>query len=198
MLTIASALLLGRLDRALVHSAAVVAPDGGAWLLLGDARAGKTTTTVNLISTGWGYLSDDQVVLRRDGRDGVWAEGWLRPFHLDTGWHTGRPTRVRRPVDARALAADARCRNARLSGLLFPRVDPDRPTALVPMTPADALSRLVRQTPWLLADRATAPRLLELLTRAGRRPAFLLRLGLDTFRDPELLRDRLAAVEGAR
>ena len=63
MLTISAALLLARLERALVHAAAVVAPDGHAWLLAGDARSGKSTTCATLASAGWGYVSDDQVVL---------------------------------------------------------------------------------------------------------------------------------------
>src|SRR5207245_6776974 len=69
MLTVATALLLAGLGRALVHAAAVVHPDGGAWLLVGDARSGKSTTCATLVSAGWGYLSDDQVVLeaREDG-----------------------------------------------------------------------------------------------------------------------------------
>src|SRR5207253_8551302 len=81
MLTVSAALLLAGLGRALVHAAAVVAPDGDAWLLAGDARAGKSTTCATLASAGWGYVSDDLVVLTGPD-DGVEVEGWLRPFHL--------------------------------------------------------------------------------------------------------------------
>ena len=62
MLTISAALLCAGLGRALLHAAAVVAPDGTAWLLVGDARSGKSTTCANLArgcgGGGWGYLSD--------------------------------------------------------------------------------------------------------------------------------------------
>src|SRR5439155_2770331 len=78
MLTASAALLLAGLGRALVHAAAVVASDGGTWLLAGDARAGKSTTCATLASAGWGYLSDDQVVLT-SRQDGIEVEGWLRP-----------------------------------------------------------------------------------------------------------------------
>ena len=64
--TLCSALLLGRMGRALAHAAAVGPVDGDAWLLVGDARAGKTTTCANLVASGWRYLSDDHVVLYRD------------------------------------------------------------------------------------------------------------------------------------
>src|SRR5207245_2100927 len=95
MLTISAALLLARLERALVHAAAVVAPDGDAWLLVGDARSGKSTTCATLAAAGWGYVSDDQVVLAAR-EDGVEVEGWLRPFHLDRNGEGGEPTGERR------------------------------------------------------------------------------------------------------
>src|SRR5690606_33365128 len=91
MLTLSAALLLGRLERTPIHAAAVVAPNGQALLLAGDARVGKSTTTVNLITAGWDYLSDDQIVLERAGAD-LRVEGWPRLFYLDEGWEAGTPT----------------------------------------------------------------------------------------------------------
>src|SRR5207237_790742 len=52
MLTVTSALLLASLGRALVHAAGVVAPEGGPWLLVGDARAGQATTCSRLAEQG--------------------------------------------------------------------------------------------------------------------------------------------------
>src|SRR6478609_7312147 len=75
LLTIATALLLGRMDRALVHAAAVVAPGGKVWLLAGDTHAGKSTTVATLVGAGWGWLADDQVVVRRSP-GGLAVEGW--------------------------------------------------------------------------------------------------------------------------
>jgi hypothetical protein len=64
------------------------------------------------------------------------------------------------------------------------------PTTTARVSSAHALSLLVRQTPWLLADRAAAPRLLSLLKQIASLPASRLSLGLDTFHDG----DRLAAI----
>jgi len=181
MLTVSAALLLAGLGRALVHAAAVVAPDGDAWLLAGDARAGKSTTCATLASAGWGYLSDDQVVLT--GReDGIEVEGWLRPFHLD-----GETGERREVAPAELGLGGGWRRTARLAGAIFPVVSPAEPTLLAPIAAADALARLVRQTPWLLACRRTAPGVLALLTRAVRDGAFSLRLGSDTYRDAAIL-----------
>jgi hypothetical protein len=182
MLTIAAALLLGRADRLLMHSAAVVDPSGGAWLLTGDARSGKSTSTANLIRAGWSWLSDDQVVLGCVGGDLV-VEGWPRPFHLDTGWEDGSPTGLRATVDADSFGSGRWRRSAPLAGLLFPEVQAKSNTALMPVSRAEALTRLLRQSPWLLADRASAPSLLGLLERTAVSPAHRLVLAMDTFRD---------------
>ncbi len=188
MLTVSAALLLAALGRALVHAAAVVAPDGDAWLLAGDARAGKSTTCATLASGGWGYLSDDQVVLT--GReDGIEVEGWLRPFHLDG------VSGERREVAPADVGLGGWRRTARLAGAIFPVVAPAEPTLLAPIAAADALARLVRQTPWLLACRRTAPAVLALLTRAVADGAFSLRLGRDTYRDAARLAASLGALD---
>ena len=188
MLSISAALLLAGLGRALVHAAAVVAPDGRAWLLAGDARAGKSTTCATLASAGWGYLSDDQVVLTAR-EHGVEVEGWLRPFHLDGA------AGERREVAAAELGLEGWRRTAPLAGAIFPTVSPAEPTLLTPIAAADALARMVRQTPWLLAYRRTAPAVLGLLTRVVAAGAFSLRLGRDTYRDPVRLGACLGALD---
>ena len=194
MLTISAALLLARLERALVHAAAVVAPDGRAWLLAGDARSGKSTTCATLAAAGWGYVSDDQVVLAARP-DGVEVEGWLRPFHLDRNGDGGEPTGERREVTPAELGLPAWRRTARLAGVILPTVAAGEPTVFTPVPAADALAGLVRQSPWLLACRDAAPAVLALLGRAVAGGAFSLRLGRDTYRDPARLAACLGALE---
>jgi hypothetical protein len=187
MLTISAALLLGRSGRALVHAAAVVPPEGSAWMFVGDARSGKSTTTANLITRGWNYLSDDQVVLSREPDGAVRVNGLLRHFHMDEGWGTGSPVQRRRTVDAATVGSGRPVEAAPLGALWFPHVSAREPTLGSPVAAADAMAALVRQSPWLLADRVAAPRLLDLLTTATAYPRYELRLGLDTFGDGELL-----------
>jgi hypothetical protein len=192
LLTITAALLLGRMGRALVHAGAVVRPDGGAWLVIGDARAGKTTTCVNLIAAGWDYLSDDQVILSPGdaGESIIDAQGWLRRFHLDRGWPRGVSIGDRDDFDPATLGGGRWRRQAPLEGLLATRVESGQVTELTPLTEAEALTALIRQSPWLLADRERAGPGLAFLTRVVGRPRFALRLGQDTYRD----RDRLLSV----
>lgn len=197
MATVSCALLLGRMGRALVHAAAVVSPDGRAWLLAGDTHAGKTTTCVNLVAHGWRYVSDDHVILSADGDGGVVVEGWPRAFHLDEGWEDGSPTGRRGELDAAARWPGRWLRTAPLGGCLFPGVHAAEPTSLSPAPPAEALAGLVRQSPWLMADRVAAPAVMALLQRAAAHPAYALRLGLDTYRDRDLLVRRLSPALGA-
>jgi hypothetical protein len=192
--TLACALLLGRMGRALVHAAAVVPPGGGAWLLVGDTHVGKTTTTANLVRAGWNYLSDDHVVLQRDAQGRLQVEGLPRPFHLDEGYEDGVVHQVRGATDATERFPGAWRRTAPLAGLLFPGIHADEPTALGPAGAGHALAALLRQSPWLLADRGSAPRVLALLREAALLPSHSLRLGLDTYADPALLAERLGAL----
>lgn len=199
MLTLSAALLLCRLNRALVHAGAVVGPDGGAWLLVGDTRAGKTTTVATLIREGWNFLSDDQVILSASGCAGSPAvEGWLRPFHLDAGWATAEPDGIRFDVDPGDVGPGRPQARAPLHGLLFPDVAADSPTALRPLSGADALSSMIRQSPWLFLDRSSASDVLDLMTAAATLPSFGLRLGRDSFSHGKRLREVLApAFQGS-
>lgn len=193
MLTVAAALLLARMGCALVHAGAVAPPGGGAWLVVGDARSGKSTTCLNLVSAGWEFLSEDQVVLVSRADD-VMVHGWPREIHVDDGWHGGTPTGTRRTIAVETIAPDRRRQSAPLAGLLLPSVAPSLPTDVTPGRSSDAFAQLVRQSPWLMVDRGAAQPVLTLLTAAAGRPRFDLRLGLDSFRGPrlsQLLRDPL-------
>ncbi len=189
-LMFSAALLLGRQHRALVHGAAVIAPGGGAWLLAGKTRSGKTTTCANLIRTGLDYLSDDQIVVDAELR----AVGWPRRFTLDHGYDAGTSLGVRSPADPARFGPGRRRVEAPLAGLIFPRIDADQPSRVEPASAADALAGLVSHSPWLMADPPAAAALLALLARVARLPAYRLRLGRDTLADRERLGALLAPV----
>ena len=177
LLTIATALILGRLGRALLHAAALRAPDGRVWLLVGDTYAGKSTTTATLVRAGWGWLADDQVVLTDlDGT--VYAEGWARTPNLDAGYHAGRRTGERQ---ATPLARRAEAGLHPLGGVLLPEVRPDSPTALSEASASDAFAALVRQSPWLLADPAATGPVQQLLMRTATLRSARLSLGRDSY-----------------
>ena len=188
MLTISAALLLVRDGRTAIHAGAVTHPETGrAWLLVGDSHSGKSTTTANLIRAGWRYLSDDYVVLSRNATGELELEGWPDDFHLDEGWHRGESTGVRGTLREEDLPDGRRVSSALLGGILFPRVSANDETIATKVAPVVSLERLVRQSPWLIADNRSAGRVFELLSDAASLPAGDLRLGLDTFADAEKL-----------
>ena len=198
MLTLSAAFLVGRLGGALVHAGGVVDPDGRAWLLVGDTHAGKTTTCVSLVSAGgWRYLADDQVVLRIGDDGTLVAEGWPRTAHLDEGFRDAAVTGTRGTVDLRAQWGDRWMSRAPLGGVLLPSVNADRPTSLSAAAGAAGFTALVRQSPWLMADRAVASAVMALLRDAASHPTFSLSLGRDSYARGDLLADLLAPARAA-
>jgi hypothetical protein len=196
MLTITAGVLLAGLGRALIHGAAAALPGGGgAWVLVGDAGSGKSTTCATLCRAGWSYLSDDQVILSAADR-GVTVEGWVRPFHLDTGWEGGERSGEQGTRRAADLFPDQRRVTAPLAGLLLPRVAARHATAVSAADPAEALGELVRQSPWVLLDRNAAPLVLDLLSTAASRcrPPRRLSLGSDSYGSAERMSSILADV----
>jgi hypothetical protein len=83
-----NAVYLALLDggRAWMHSAAVVDADGGATLIVGDNRAGKTLTLLSLLDRGGAFAANGRTFLDvRDGRVDLVAcpeRIMLRPGHL--------------------------------------------------------------------------------------------------------------------
>ncbi|MBW8768381.1 MAG: hypothetical protein JF589_01350 [Gemmatimonadetes bacterium] len=201
MLTLSAAFLVGRLGAALVHAGGVVDPDGRAWLLVGDTHAGKTTTCVSLVSAGgWRFLADDQVVLRVGGDGALVAEGWPRRAHLDEGYGDAVVTGTRATVDLRTRWGDRWISRAPLGGVLLPHVNAERSTSLAVAAEAAAFTALVRQSPWLMADRAVAGDVMKLLRDAASHPAFSLSLGRDSYARGDVLAERLgpAVASGVR
>jgi hypothetical protein len=185
-LTLAAALLLGRIGHALIHAAALVDPLGRGWLLVGDSHAGKTTTCATLITAGWQFIADDQVVVHcNEGR--VVAEGWPREPHLDAGWAAKEVEGRRIPADLHAIRSDAWSPHAELRGVVFPVVAAEQTTRSASVSSADALTRIVRQSPWLFADVTVAPATLALLTRIASLECSALILGRDSYAHGDVL-----------
>jgi len=193
-LAIATALLLSGQQRALIHGGALVRPGGGAWLLIGDSHAGKSSTIATATAAAWDFLSDDQIIVW-PGREGIVAEGLLRRFHLDSGYTDRVVTGRRDRVTPQALKNGCWRRNAPLEGVLFPVVCADEPTRLQRVTQAEALALIIRQSPWLIADRSSATSVLGLFTRIATLPAYRLRLGLDSYNQPAVLGAVLGALQ---
>jgi hypothetical protein len=202
MCTIAVALLAGRREGVLVAASAVIAPDGGGWLLVGEASSGKSTTAAHLVTAGWGYLADEEVLLHAGNAGSVWLEGWPRALPLDGVWPYGRALasiagRTRGGGEPSGLARARWRRTAPLAGIISTQLAPDLPTLLTRATTDEALASLVRATPWLLADSTSTRYELGLLRSATRAPGWRLRLGRDTHGDVARLAKCMRPLEAA-
>ena len=161
-----------------LHGGAVVA-GSGAWLVLGERGAGKSTTLATLAARGVGILSDDLVILRHE----VCCAG---PRAIDLREDTANAlasgqrlgivgTRERWRVALGPVEPEVRLR-----GFVFLEWGASRDIATIPGS--DALARLVRHR----AVRA-APVRHDALLELARLPALALRRR----RDPDALADDL-------
>jgi hypothetical protein len=66
----------------LIHAGAIVAPAGGAVLVLGESGSGKTTLVAALVQEGFGYLSDEAAAI--DLTTGL-VQPWPRPLGFKQG-----------------------------------------------------------------------------------------------------------------
>ena len=65
-----------------LHAAGLVTPHGQGLLIVGPSGSGKSTLALGLVRQGWGYLSDDAVLLRAPAQ-GVEALALRKPFSID-------------------------------------------------------------------------------------------------------------------
>lgn len=65
-----------------LHAAGVVSPTGLGLLMVGESGCGKSTLAIQMIRQGWGYLSDDAVLLRLQP-EGVEALAFRKPFSIN-------------------------------------------------------------------------------------------------------------------
>jgi hypothetical protein len=157
--------------RYLVHAAAVVDPEGGAWLLAGDSGTGKSTLAWVLVRQGWSLLGDDGVLIE-DADAGLVARAWRDPLRVSLGLAQRFPEL--KSLAPRVAARDARARvpverevarRAPVRTILFlERSERDR---ILRVGPAVTLASLVRQSPWVLIDDEDAPSHLTVLAAAA-------------------------------
>lgn len=194
-------LLVRRVGLHHVHGATLRDPGGRGWLLVGVSGSGKSTTTALLAKQGWGVGTDDiaflttgdlpasaDVVAWRErlalhddavvatGHEGGTAlasrrkTGWY-PEELGTGW-----------VDRITPAL-----------LAFTTVSGTAPTAVAPIRAKEALSRLMRCSPWVALEADLADEHLGLMSRVAMQArAFDVTLGRDLFDRPGLLLELIA------
>ncbi len=202
----------------LLHAFAAVRGDT-AVLLVGGIGAGKTTTGMALLNAGWRLLSNDSPVVGEDGQilsyPGLLAahpETFARfpaTKHLADAFaqktakdaktakikqekiqiNPRNPRQQKITVPAQAIWPGVWQESAPIGAICFPQIEERDNHALEPLTPPQALARLMPHAieQW---DKAMIPahlaRLRQLVEAA---PAWILRLGPDVLAIPDALRD---------
>jgi len=171
----------------------------------------KTATlAVGLLGAGWGYLSDDAVLVRRKS-DGVEALALRKNFYVDgaqSSRHSDLPLgeespdshgRQRRRVCVEEAFPEQSVRRCIPHVMLFPRIISDDQSRLVPMDHVHALSILLAESGPQLFDRNTMTRHLDLLKSLLQQTAvYELKAGTDLYRDPAKLVHLLKRAEVER
>jgi len=175
-------------NRYYVHASGVVNLKGAAFIFVGESGSGKSTLAFALARRGWTMLGDDGVVLEPID-DIIRVHSWRSPSLISATLSSTFPEL--RGREAEAALGDERKRvpvsaphvgHARLGAMVFIRQGSIG--SLKQYAESDALTALIRQSPWvLLGDEASAMHF-EALGRVARSvPSFEFVHGYD-----ELLR----------
>lgn len=143
-----------------LHSAGVVEPQSGkAVLIVGPSGSGKSTLTLQLVQSGWSYLSDDELLLSlKDGA--VEARGFRSFFAI--GEAGAQFKRCFEPLGSN------RVDHAYPGVLLFISLNGESRSQLNKLTQAETMMRLITACPWATYDRSVAGANLELLSALAR------------------------------
>ena len=183
-----------------VHAGAV-AMDGLGVLLPGAANNGKTTTLINLVRSGFKFISDDKPLLRKNGKgleilafvDRVYAtEATIRFFpelHFLLGQDHEFPKKSFLVDEVYPNSVIDKC-EPRL--LIFPEITPSDQSILTPVSKAESLRRLIPCSLEVVGPRQLARIQLQTLVRLieSTRP-YLLHLGRDFDAVPDMIHRRL-------
>ncbi len=194
-------LLLRRVGMHHVHAAALIDPKGRGWMFAGTTGSGKSTTTALLAKSGWTVGTDDIAFVMASTPPGSGVVAcWRERLALREDSVIAAGAAVGTPLDARRklgwfpeeLGATWAPR-VTPEFLLFPSHDHPETSTVVPIKPRDAITRLMRWSPWValeadLADEHLA--LLALLAKQTR--AFDIALGRDLFANPGRLLELVA------
>ena len=191
-----------------LHAACVVEPESGAGLLVaGPSGSGKSSLTVRLAATGWGYLTDDMLALREES-DSIRVWAFRRAFSVSeqslagaglSSLHgaLGPPVHsdpTKRSLDPADCFTGQFVESCTPRAICFPVVTGESVSRLLRLPPAETMSRLVRHCPWASYDTSTARAHLGALGRlASQCRGFALDAGRDLHEQPGRAAELLAA-----
>jgi hypothetical protein len=187
-----------------IHGAGVVDPQSGkSALIIGASGSGKSTLTLQLTVSGWLYLTDDTLVISKKGNS-VEARGFRKKFAAaETSLRSYNFPRleealgnfdIREPGKRRfrpnILFPDQLAEPCVPTAIFFPRVkgDTQDPRTLIRrISQMEAMTRLVRNSPWATYDAVVSRDYLGALALLSRQAkSYELQAGFDIYNQPEV------------
>ena len=165
--------VLRRCDVYAFHGAGVIPPGhDDALLITGPSGSGKTTLTLQLAASGWNYVADDTLILRKHHE--VFEAHALRKFcglkrdtigalNLSNVAAMAAPASYKVRVAPQDLFASEQIQTARAAGIIFPTITGNPKSEIRRLASAEAMTRLLRLSPWAGYDKSTAPQYLRFL-----------------------------------
>ena len=181
------------------HSAGLVPPGHDkAVLIAGGSGSGKSTLTLQLAACGWGFLSDDTLLLEKCDR-GIEVHALRKFFALTADTITA----MRMPQLEPALAVGAlkervtpldlfpqgQIQRSKPGAMFFPTISYEAESRVQKLTAAETMGRLLRLCPWAAYDKPTASEHLSVLGALVRNSA-----AFDLFAGTDLLEDQTLAA----
>ena len=146
-----------------MHSAGVVEPESGnGVLIVGPSGSGKSTLALQLVTSGWSYLSDDELLLSLVA-GAVEARGF-RSFFAVSEMGVG----AKHCFEPEIVLGSKRTDQAVPRALLFTRLNGESRSELNLLTQAETMTRLLRACPWATYDKSIAAANLNLLSTLAR------------------------------
>jgi hypothetical protein len=177
--------------------AAALHHKGIGYLICGDGGCGKTTSALNLVRSGFDYVSDDSLLL--DNRAGVIrAYPWYQNFHLSediclrydeldfiSTVDFAEGEKISLDISRFFKGKPVKWINPDV--ILFPQICSRRTSVLSPLAPMDMFTRLIKQI-LLPSDPVLAKQQLDMLKRLVQSTCgFEVLGGKDLLEDPDKL-----------
>lgn len=158
-----------------LHSAGIVEPESEKGvLIIGPSGSGKSTLALQLVTSGWPYLSDDELLLSMVNGV-VEARGFRNFFALS------QENEVFKQCFEPGAAMGAKRSDRAIPGLLlFTSLSGEQNSQLHKLTQSETMTRLLRACPWATYDTSIAAANLAVLSTLARQASgFSLSAGRD-------------------
>ena len=189
-----------------IHSAGVTLPGGNdAIMIAGPSGCGKSTLTAQLASRGWGYLSDDILLLHETGQE-IEARSFRRFFALTSD--TMMAVKLTQSVSETSGGLKERIKPqehfekspiecATPGTIIFPSITGALRSRANSLTAAESMRRLLRLCPWASYDKPTSAEHLRVLGKlANSTTSFELFAGRDILGDSKIAAEVVSGVVG--